>query len=199
MEFSDSGLIQPDSFRILVGLSHKLCGKKGGWGACLRLKFSVCADLFSFEWILLLNHRILISLTYKNWNLAKFSSISFSVHFLFIVFDINVSFEILNNYYYFCDYWKRKFHFLIIFKYFCCYLKYFNILYPLLFVERPTEILEKDIYICDSRYLEAERQIRKLTKGLKVVILFNILLLDELLYYINNAINKIIFHSKKPH
>lgn len=102
MEFSDSGQVLPDSFRILVGLSHKLWGGKKI--AYLRLKISVCADLFLFEWILFLNHHILISLTYKNRNFAKFISISFSVHFLFIVFDINVSCEILNNYYYFCDY-----------------------------------------------------------------------------------------------
>lgn len=33
---------------------------------------------------------------------------------------------------------------------------------------RLTEINESDVYICESRYLEAERQIRKLPKGLKV-------------------------------
>ncbi|KAL1417017.1 hypothetical protein MTO96_027223 [Rhipicephalus appendiculatus] len=32
---------------------------------------------------------------------------------------------------------------------------------------RLTEITESDVYICESRYLEAERQIRKLPKGLK--------------------------------
>lgn len=32
---------------------------------------------------------------------------------------------------------------------------------------RPTEILEQDVYICESRYQEAERQIRKLVKGIK--------------------------------
>lgn len=32
---------------------------------------------------------------------------------------------------------------------------------------RSTEILEQDFYVCESRYLEVERQVRKLTKGLK--------------------------------
>ncbi len=32
--------------------------------------------------------------------------------------------------------------------------------------KRPTEILEKDVYVCESRYLEHEKKFQKLTKGL---------------------------------
>ena len=33
---------------------------------------------------------------------------------------------------------------------------------------RPTEIAEQDVWICESKYYEAEKTIRKLSKGLKV-------------------------------
>lgn len=34
--------------------------------------------------------------------------------------------------------------------------------------DRITEVPEDDVYICESKYLENERSIRKLAKGLKV-------------------------------
>lgn len=33
---------------------------------------------------------------------------------------------------------------------------------------RPTEVPEHDIYICESKYMEAEKAIRKLSKSMKV-------------------------------
>ncbi|GAB6031247.1 hypothetical protein CHUAL_009055 [Chamberlinius hualienensis] len=48
---------------------------------------------------------------------------------------------------------------------------------------RPTEIPEQDVYVCESRYLEAERQIRKLTKGLKKFLLSSNVTEDEIYYF----------------
>ncbi|KAH3817110.1 hypothetical protein DPMN_118639 [Dreissena polymorpha] len=33
---------------------------------------------------------------------------------------------------------------------------------------RPTEVPESDVYICESKYQETEKTVRKLNKGLKV-------------------------------
>jgi len=38
----------------------------------------------------------------------------------------------------------------------------------LLLTGRPTEIAEHDVYICESKYHENEKNVRKLAKGLKV-------------------------------
>ena len=38
----------------------------------------------------------------------------------------------------------------------------------LLFAGRPTEIPEEHVYVCESKYHEVEKNIRKLSKGLKV-------------------------------
>ena len=35
-------------------------------------------------------------------------------------------------------------------------------------ISRPTELPEHDIYICESKYMEAEKSIRKLAKSMKV-------------------------------
>ncbi|XP_067123626.1 protein polybromo-1 isoform X3 [Centruroides vittatus] len=53
---------------------------------------------------------------------------------------------------------------------------------------RVTEIPEQDVYICESRYLEAERQIRKLPKGLKK---FNLShgVTDDEYYYFRKPVN----------
>lgn len=53
---------------------------------------------------------------------------------------------------------------------------------------RPTEIPEQDVYICDSRYMEAERQIRRLPKGLKKFTLSTEILEDEF-YFFRKPIN----------
>ncbi|XP_077514488.1 protein polybromo isoform X9 [Amblyomma americanum] len=53
---------------------------------------------------------------------------------------------------------------------------------------RLTEITETDVYICESRYLEAERQIRKLHKGLKKFSHSEAVTPDEV-YYFKNPIN----------
>lgn len=53
---------------------------------------------------------------------------------------------------------------------------------------RPTEILEPDVFVCESRYMEAERQIRKLTKGLKKYALSDRVTEDEI-YYFRKPIN----------
>ncbi|KAG8184625.1 hypothetical protein JTE90_022674 [Oedothorax gibbosus] len=49
--------------------------------------------------------------------------------------------------------------------------------------KRPTEIPEQDIYICESRYLEAERQIRRLTKGLRKISLTSNVTDDEFYFF----------------
>ena len=36
---------------------------------------------------------------------------------------------------------------------------------------RPTEVPEHDVYICESKYHEVEKNVRKLAKGLKVGVL----------------------------
>lgn len=46
-------------------------------------------------------------------------------------------------------------------------------------VVRPTEILEEDVFICESRYNEADKSIRK-HKGLKVSLCYVTLPLSEL-------------------
>ncbi|XP_064474413.1 protein polybromo-1-like isoform X2 [Ornithodoros turicata] len=48
---------------------------------------------------------------------------------------------------------------------------------------RLTEINEQDIYICESRYMEAERQIRKLPKGLKKFLHSDAVTADEVYYF----------------
>ncbi|XP_075537485.1 protein polybromo isoform X6 [Dermacentor variabilis] len=50
---------------------------------------------------------------------------------------------------------------------------------------RLTEINETDVYICESRYLEAERQIRKLPKGLKKFAHSEVATPDEVYYFKN--------------
>lgn len=50
---------------------------------------------------------------------------------------------------------------------------------------RLTEINETDVYICESRYLEAERQIRKLPKGLKKFSHSEAATPDEVYYFKN--------------
>ncbi|XP_050044386.1 protein polybromo-1-like isoform X4 [Dermacentor andersoni] len=50
---------------------------------------------------------------------------------------------------------------------------------------RLTEINETDVYICESRYLEAERQIRKLPKGLKKFVHSEVATPDEVYYFKN--------------
>uniref|UniRef100_L7M5U2 Protein polybromo-1 n=1 Tax=Rhipicephalus pulchellus TaxID=72859 RepID=L7M5U2_RHIPC len=50
---------------------------------------------------------------------------------------------------------------------------------------RLTEINETDVYICESRYLEAERQIRKLPKGLKKFSHSEAVTPDEVYYFKN--------------
>uniref|UniRef100_A0A131XM83 Putative chromatin remodeling complex rsc subunit rsc1/polybromo n=1 Tax=Hyalomma excavatum TaxID=257692 RepID=A0A131XM83_9ACAR len=50
---------------------------------------------------------------------------------------------------------------------------------------RLTEINESDVYICESRYLEAERQIRKLPKGLKKFSHSEAVTPDEVYYFKN--------------
>ncbi|GIY61633.1 protein polybromo-1 [Caerostris extrusa] len=54
--------------------------------------------------------------------------------------------------------------------------------------KRPTEIPEQDIYICESRYLEAERQIRRLSKGLRKIPLTSNVIEDEI-YFFRKPIN----------
>ncbi|XP_076317275.1 protein polybromo isoform X4 [Tachypleus tridentatus] len=53
---------------------------------------------------------------------------------------------------------------------------------------RPTEISEKDLFICESRYMENERQIRKLSKGLKKPVLSPQVTEDEF-YFFRKPIN----------
>ncbi|GFQ66100.1 protein polybromo-1 [Trichonephila clavata] len=53
---------------------------------------------------------------------------------------------------------------------------------------RPTEIPEQDVYICESRYLEAERQIRRLSKGLRKIPLTSNVTEDEY-YFFRKPIN----------
>lgn len=50
---------------------------------------------------------------------------------------------------------------------------------------RPTEINEPDVYICESRYMEAERQIRKLPKGLRKFSHSDMVTADEVYYFKN--------------
>ncbi|EEC07487.1 polybromo-1, putative [Ixodes scapularis] len=50
---------------------------------------------------------------------------------------------------------------------------------------RPTEVNEADVYICESRYMEAERQIRKLPKGLKKFSHSDAVTPDEVYYFKN--------------
>ncbi|GFY58398.1 protein polybromo-1 [Trichonephila inaurata madagascariensis] len=54
--------------------------------------------------------------------------------------------------------------------------------------KRPTEIPEQDIFICESRYLEAERQIRRLSKGLRKIPLTSNVTEDEY-YFFRKPIN----------
>ncbi|XP_054712195.1 LOW QUALITY PROTEIN: protein polybromo-1-like [Uloborus diversus] len=49
--------------------------------------------------------------------------------------------------------------------------------------KRPTEVQEQDVFICESRYLEAERQIRRLTKGLKKIPLSSNVTEDEYYFF----------------
>uniref|UniRef100_T1J6Q3 Polybromo-1 n=1 Tax=Strigamia maritima TaxID=126957 RepID=T1J6Q3_STRMM len=53
---------------------------------------------------------------------------------------------------------------------------------------RCTEISENDIYVCDSRYMEVERQVRKLMKGLKKYVYSPRVIPDEI-YYFRKPIN----------
>ncbi|XP_035230777.1 protein polybromo-1-like isoform X3 [Stegodyphus dumicola] len=54
--------------------------------------------------------------------------------------------------------------------------------------KRPTEITEQNVYICESRYMEAERQIRRLSKGLRKIPLSSCVTEDEW-YFFRKPIN----------
>ncbi|XP_015918691.2 protein polybromo-1 isoform X3 [Parasteatoda tepidariorum] len=50
-------------------------------------------------------------------------------------------------------------------------------------IKRPTEIAEQDTFICESKYLEAERQIRKLSKGLRKIPVTSNVTEDEFYFF----------------
>ncbi|XP_014669856.1 PREDICTED: protein polybromo-1-like [Priapulus caudatus] len=75
----------------------------------------------------------------------------------------------------------------------CCVLSYRD--YTTL---RPTEVSEQDVYVCDSRYQEAERLIRKLLKGIKRGAKVSPSVTDDETYYFRQAVVPQKVHTPSP-